>query len=218
MYCKNTIFIPLLLVLGSTAGAQTWNLTNDFSPPSNPNGAWSYAEYAGGTFENLTWQPTAGVYAVGPVLQDGAFIYKNTTGSPAYGIDPGQISLESDWGTAVARWTAPTTGIYDINVAIGGTTATEGGGYGNNFAQYGGLNIGLVSQADTSFTNNVKTWTLTDVHLTGGQTVDAFVANPGYANGGNTQTSFTVAAVPEPAQFAVVGFGILGLLIRRRRA
>ena len=153
---------------------------------------------------------------------DGAFVYQNATGSAGYGIANGQVSLESDWGNAAAQWTAPSTGVYDIAAAIGGTTATEvnaitGTGYGNNFAQYAGLNISGVSQTG-SFVNNVYSWAFTDVSLLAGQTIDAYVINPGYANGGNTATELTITEVPDGGLTAgFLGGVLVGLGALRRK-
>ena len=71
------------------------------APPANPNGAWSYGEYLSGSFVNLAY--TNGAYYYNGTAQDGGFIYMNTGSGLAYGIEPGQVSVESDWGTAVAR-------------------------------------------------------------------------------------------------------------------
>ena len=188
-----------VLAFGSPAYAQaSWDLAGDWNPPANPNGAWTYGDYDSGSFVDLTYATNGaggnGAYVSVSGLPDG-FIYKNLAGSAAFGIGAGQVSLESNSGTAVARWTAPTSGFYDISVLIGGTTATEGPGYGNNFAQYGGLNINMVGQTADSFTNNVMSWTYSNLWVSAGTTVDAYVMCPGYPNGGDTQTSFHVDAV-----------------------
>jgi hypothetical protein len=212
---ENLIQICMLgAVLAFTSSAyanQSWDLAGDWNPPGNPSGAWTYGDYDGGSFVNLTYSPDLtsnpvsglGVSGVGGYLPVGGeqadgFIFLNLTGSALYGIAPGQVSLESDWGTAVARWTAPTSGVYNITLLIGGTTAQEAGtsanppGYGNNFAQYAGLNINMVGQTADSFTNNVMNWTVSNMWLSAGTTVDASVTNPGYADGGNTQTIFHI--------------------------
>lgn len=151
----------------------------------------------------------------------GAFLYQNSAPFQAYGINPGQVSLESDLGSAAVQWTAPATGEYDIAVAIGGTLASADGGFGNNFAQFAGLNINGASQAAASFSGNVKNWDMTDVLLNAGATVDAYVLNPGYADGGNTQTEFTVTQVnsapDSTATLALLGFGLSVLEFVRRR-
>ncbi|MGA9451657.1 MAG: hypothetical protein WBW41_10010 [Verrucomicrobiia bacterium] len=91
-----------VLAFGWSAYAgESWDLAGDWNPPANPNGAWTYGDYDSGSFTNLTYM-TNGVDGVEggylPVGGDG-FIYKNLTGSAAYGIGPGQVSLESNYGT-----------------------------------------------------------------------------------------------------------------------
>jgi len=196
MQVKFTLWISLTLLLGTPGHAQTWDLTGDWNPPANPNGAWTYGEFVGGVFAPLDWRAGGYYPAVGA---SGGYITENTTGSAAYGIDPGQISLEADGGSPVVRWTAPSAGGYNIDVFIGGTTASEGGGYGNNFAKFAGLNINGVSQGSNGFSGNVVSWVINDVVLNAGATVDAYVMNPGYANGGNTEAMFTVTAVQPTA-------------------
>ena len=213
----------LIGLLGSSAYASgTWNLTTDWQNDTNPNGAWSYGQINGTVFSQLAWNNLTGTYGDGAGF-DGAFVYQNGLSVPAFGIGPGQISLESDWGSAAAQWTAPANGVYDITVAIGGTTATEGGGYGNNFAYNAGLNINGSSPAG-SFLDNVMSWDVNDVYLQAGQSVTAYVINPGYADGGNNQTEFTVTAVPEPTtiisgMLMLLPFGASTLrILRRNRA
>jgi hypothetical protein len=189
--------ISITLTLGSSAYAQmNWDLASDWNPPANPNGAWTYGDYDNNTFVNLTYVG-GGYFPAGGAATNG-FIYKNLTGIAQYGIAAGQVSLQSDQGTPVARWTAPTSGYYDILVLIGGTTGTEDPGQGNYFAQYAGLNINMVGQTAANFTENVKSWAFTNVLLSAGATVDAYVAYQGYADAGANQTIFQVKAVPTP--------------------
>jgi len=203
------------LALG--AHGQTWDLKGDWAPTNNPNGQWSYGAVNGGVFTPLAWTGVSyGVNANGNV-----FIYQNNTGSLAYGVQPGDITLEADWGNAAAQWTAPTAGRYSFTIAMGGTLQTAGGGYGNNFAQdsvvtVNGVGVGANSSIDNG-SINMKSWSFAE-NLGAGSTVDAFVINPGFANGGNVDTNFTVNAVPEPAPFAALGIGALALLRRRRQA
>jgi hypothetical protein len=199
-----TVFLCLL---GLSAYANVWDLAADWNPPANPNGPWSYGQIsgAGGTFTPLPWTSfvtdhTAGYY--GEAGKAEGNVSQNTASWANYGINPGQIYLESDYGSAAVQWTAPATGHYEIVVAMGGTTSPETGPqgqdadqYGNYFAQYAGLDVNGVIQTG-SFANNVMSWSL-DLTLTGGSTIDAYVINPGYANGGSTQTEFTVTSIPD---------------------
>lgn len=203
-------------LMASASAATTWNLAGDYAENINPNGVWTYgAENSG--FSALAWNAATSSYGI--AAQGKTFIYKNTSGVADYGIAPGQVSLEADWGTPVVRWTAPDAGNYSFAVAVGGTTANGPGGYGNNFATYGGVQINGTAQAATSFAGNVKLWSFTAL-LVSGDTVDTFVTNPGYAAGGNTQTAISISVVPEPTSALMLALGLGGLALTslRRRS
>jgi hypothetical protein len=195
------IFLALAFDLSACAGA-SWDLAGDWNPPANPNGAWAYGNYgSSNSFVYLTFVTNGvdggaegGYLPADGEYYDGGFIYENLVGSAAYGINPGQVSLECNWGTPVARWTAPASGSYNISVSIGGTTQQEGPGFGNNFAQFAGLNINLVLQTG-SYADNVVSWTFSNISLNAGTTVDAYVPYQGYADGGDTQAIFHIDAV-----------------------
>lgn len=200
--------------VASASAVTSWDLATDYAGNLNPNGAWTYGAIPGGSFSPLAWNASSSSYGIVAVGQ--TFIYKNTTGVFDYGIDPGKVSLEADWGDPAVRWTAPTAGAYTFAVAVGGTTASGPGGFGNNFASFAGVRINGVDKNATAFANNVQTWNFT-VSLAGGDKVDTFVLNPGYAAGGNTQTQMAVSAVPEPASALLLALGIGGLALRSLR-
>jgi hypothetical protein len=202
--------VSVVLAGQATFANISWDLAGDWNPPANPNGTWSYGQIsgAGGAFTPLPWIPVSGspvadgIYGAGnPSAPTGGFVFKNTGLVPAYGTAPGQVSLESDNGSAAVQWTAPATGKYDLSVAIGGTTAADSFGTGNAFAQFAGLDINGNVLTPNSFVNNIKSWDINNVSLIAGETIDAYVLNPGYSGSGNTQTAFTVTAVPEPSTY-----------------
>lgn len=214
-------FKPLALALASftlmasASAVTTWDLAADYAENLNPNGAWTYGALNNG-FSALAWNAGTGSYGVVAVGE--TFIYKNTSGVADFGIDPGKVSLEADWGNAAVRWTAPAAGTYSFNVAVGGTTISGVGGYGNNFASFADLRINGSGHAATTFAGNIRSWNFT-VALASGATVDTIVFNPGFASGGNTQTDVSISAVPEPASalLLVLGMGGLALTGFRRR-
>ena len=203
-----------LTLVASASAATAWDLATDYAENLNPNGAWTYGAIPSGIFSALAWNAGTSSYGIAAVNE--TFIYKNNTGVTDFGIDPGKVSLEADWGDPAVRWTAPTAGAYSFTVAIGGTTASGLGGFGNNFVQYAGVRINGIDQNDTAFASNIRVWNFT-VSLSSGDTVDTFVLNPGFAAGGNTQTEISISAVPEPASAVLLALGLGALALRGLR-
>jgi hypothetical protein len=212
--CTNLLIASLLVSTSASVSAATsWNLATDYAQNANPNGEWSYGEISGSAFSPLSWNSPTNSYGVAAVGQ--TFIYQNTSGIFDFGINPGKVSLESDWGNPAARWTAPSSGDYLFLIAVGGTLDSGPTGYGNNFAQYAGVKINGVDVTADSFIGNIKQWSFSAT-LAANATVDTFVLNPGFANGGNTQTEISISAVPEPSGVLVFGLG-LGVLFNARK-
>ena len=213
--------LGLAMATVSAVAAPGWDLAPDYLTNTNPNGAWSYGKVTASptnAFSTLVWNPATNSYGTAQVGD--TFIYKNVSGSSDYGIGTGKVSLESDWGNAAVRWTAPAAGTYSFTVAVGGSTVSQLNGYGNNFADMAGVKVNGVDEAAASYvdtgTSKLKQWSFS-VALAPGGTVDTFVLNPGFANGGNTQTDISVSAVPEPASALLLGLGIGALALRRHR-
>jgi hypothetical protein len=164
---------------GTGSGQNQWNLAADFSTVSNPAGPWSYGQQLSGAF---TLESALG-YNLGPAW--GGVISVNKTGTTVDGIAPNEADLDAAATTPDARWTAPYAGVFNINVSIGSTAITSTG-TGNEVL------INGVSQSESSFTNNVQTFTLANIQLSRGETVDVIVGQ--VSTGGNTRVAFTVAA------------------------
>jgi hypothetical protein len=201
----------------ASASAQTWDAGTDWLPPSNPYQVWSYGEYnTQGTFEPLAWDVSNTEYDWDYTPGLGGAVWKDTAGYAELGVNAGQLSLDSAYGTAVVQFSAPTTGDYSFDIAIGGSTQPENGGQGNSLALNGFVAVAGTTVYRTSFVNNIKLWTFT-TPLTAGQAVDASVTANGVPGEANTALSFSVDAVPEPASFLALGLGAAGLLARRKR-
>ena len=216
---KFTLALVASASLAALASAQTFNLADDFSTAgTNPNGVWTYGSIIGGSFTPMT---TTGAFSLGPYWIDtqGGAIWKNNSTVRAYGIEPGQISLDADVTSPVARFSAPYEGTFSILLEMGGTTLSENGGYGN--VGVGNTGLRIDGAENTSFTynaaTNVRTWSISGLDLSAGETVDAYVNLVG--NGGNLQAKFNVVGspVPEPATMAALGLGAAALLRRRSR-
>lgn len=113
--------------------ATTWNIQNDFSITSNPNGAYSYGwvPSPGGEFSVydktdegisgcegivIDWHSSSITWSRGPVVA------KNiTSSSSCNGIQPGEVNIHPgpDGQFSVIRWTSPVAGIISINGYFG---------------------------------------------------------------------------------------------------
>ncbi len=175
-----------------------WDLANNFSYGTNPSGAFTYGQIVNGSFQkftNVIFDGSVNQWAINDaVVGQDATIWMNQYGSAFRGAGPGAVSLSSDAGTPDARFTAPSTGAYDINVQMGGSTAVSPmGGSGNADVANARLYINGVAQTGT-LSNNVMSWQLIQVRLKQGDTVDAVVLQNQGATGGNVATSFSVGS------------------------
>jgi hypothetical protein len=201
---------PLLTAV--SAMGQTYSLLGDWNGVSNPNGVWSYGYFSPSiSSSDFNSFGTGSSDAYGTAGSDFE-IYQNQDSFANYGIAPGQISLEADGGNPDVRFTAPVSGNYQFSLAIGGTEASEGDGYGNHDAANAGLMInGTTITGTYSSGTNIYSWNF-DQTLNAGDIVDAYVG-AGFG-GGNTQTVLTIS-VPEPAT-AGVALGAAAMLMLSR--
>lgn len=149
MLCRRPLCVLVLLVAWSAAwsgvaraGTSVWDAANDFSATSNPAGAWSYgwSQSRGSGFELLPTLQTVNSGAIEfwtgsgdgttepDVFYNDSDAVVNPAGTnpiPAHslGFHPGPAGQN-----AIVRWTAPSSGTFDVNATftgrddVGGTT------------------------------------------------------------------------------------------------
>ena len=219
----------VLLTLAGTARAQyslagNWNSSSDLT-----SNVWAY-----GVFTSLL---NPGTFTVGVASNNGSGtlnawqltsgtdpnIEKNLTSSPIFGsaVDwlPGTVSFGPYQGPAVAQFTAPAAGVYNISATFqtdqirgseesDGTTGYVYVGGTNEFTQElldpGASQFGTAATFDENFTLSV------------GEKVDFVVGNGAFT----TRVDATLTELPEPSTYAMLigGLAVLGICVRRKLA
>jgi hypothetical protein len=139
------VALALLACAASSANADTWSLSQDFSTTTNPNGAWSYGLYqADGEAHNFDFWPTPGYYWLHGGLAHlgfygnpgdysfiaGAVCYNPDSADCYYGANYNlwlrshEVALwAAQWGalySPVIRWTAPEAMTVSIDALFTG--------------------------------------------------------------------------------------------------
>ena len=147
---------PLVVVITkeNQAPSDNWNFAEDITFTGNPNGPWSYGSCSKADDpahpDTSSFQLYNDTYIQAPGVpwwhynpkrtSEVPCIYQNTTAAPVYSCPPGMVALHpgTDAGEiAVARWTAPSDGLYHL-------TGTFYAGYTGKGSGGGGLfNLGL---------------------------------------------------------------------------
>jgi hypothetical protein len=211
--------------------AATYDPFADFSIAANPNGVWAYG-YSG-TLSNLganftlmntgsacntgleCWQVDGGLPQI---IKNGSGVPFSNGGSVL--IPANELHLHPGSGGiySILRWTAPTTGAYDIQGAFtvqdlspnSVTLDIVGLGYSDKF-----VNQPWGTQKPFSFNNTV---------ITAGTNLYFAVGDDGNYTFDSTGLKLTItdaSAVPEPGSLSTAALGALGGLgvyLRRRRS
>lgn len=213
--------VMLLAAFGTPATAETWDIADDFSANSNPNGAWSYGYKIGNqgaTFARFTANATVAAYYntqqlagwsdpssdVVPYIaknisqQDWGFINPNPGGG-SFILHPGEVLLHpySLLGNrfSVARWTAPYSGYYSLQAAF--RRFQDRAGFNSSYAVLlngAELSGGSGILFDFNLPNSSVVYSNSFLNLNTGDTLDFVVGigNDGTSNNDGTTLSAAI--------------------------
>lgn len=159
----STFAICAVCFFAQPVDAATFDAVADFDTSVNPAGPWSYGTFATiddpGTFGTLAQQNSIlGLAGFDGYTSGGSHIVASNTnattispGTPSYPAGSLILHPSSLGAQAVVRWTAPTTGMFDVmggffwTDLIGSSTTTDGSIYKNDDLEFTGAVKGSIN-------------------------------------------------------------------------
>lgn len=210
--------VGIAATLSAPAWATAYNAVTDFSNTSNPSGVWSYRDGSGGL---LSSQTSSGPSGVGTIWTNGlsfpsaSFITANTgataqtSGTSYYAADA--MHLDGQGVGAEVRFTSTTGGTFNISGDFS---------YGDTSMVTHTVSI-VDNNNNTLFSSSLangqtKDFALASVSLGAGGYLDFISGTDGGSSYAGTNLQ-AIVGVPEPATFTLLGVGMAGLVVTRRR-
>lgn len=225
---KKSFFLLAFGIAGANAFALDWDYAADFSPTSNPTGAWTYGwrnTIAGTALTVFNFSGNSpGASGSVDYWRDSSIqfmgAYKNNSGVGFNGgegtLQPaGEASMHPGFGLdAVARWTAPANGLYFFSFSA----AAFGGNLGGISSLHLVVNGVMLDMALANIPYTYGPVHNGSVNLVSGDTMD-FVVDMADGNFQHDTTGVRahISTVPEPATMLALGVGVAALLKRRKR-
>lgn len=209
-----------------------FNLSDDFSTISNPNGPWQYGWVStiGGSltvFDEVLYPPYGGDRWNDSTISNTYWIpqvWKNNSTDTLFNwVEPGDVSLHPgpSGELATVRFTAPVDGTYSLS----GYFNSYNRAYMSKYIYKSGATTGLLLSENSSWYND---FSILGLAMQAGNFLD-FVVGPTVWNsiaGGDTILSLNITgsfdipnppvATPEPGTVMLLGIGFLGLAYVRR--
>lgn len=201
---RHSFFVLSLSLLASVT--QAASIAGDYSTVNNPSGDWVYGrttDIAVSTLTTMNVRWASGWY-LGNAGHGGPSVLDSS------GDGPSLWAKDNSNGFPVIRWTAPSSGVFDI---VGEFEGNDSRGVDNQvYVVINGTSV--FSDAVTSPTD-IAPFSVAGVVLAAGDHVDFLLTN----TGGNTEYGWTrvdATIVPEPSTALLLGLGLGSLLGHRR--
>jgi hypothetical protein len=218
---------PVVLVAGAALGHAQITITNNSSAAGQPSydfGPVVVSAFLGDTAVT----PNALINSnnlqfLGVLSTSGNVNSINDADGAFGGVDQERLRLTLDSGYGLSAfdwaWTRADGPLTTDGISISGFLADPGATFsggitGTPFYSAGVLNFQV---AGADFSGTVRTVSFANLAASDGASLEIVVADSTQAGPQLTPRSFTVAVVPEPSAFALLGLGAVGLLGMRRR-